>query len=69
MLACGAVAAVTYLWFRWRYANKEDPDMKLIASVNPEYVPMGYRSDAYEKQRENVILQVELGQGSFGMVI
>lgn len=43
--------------------------MKLIASVNPEYVPMGYTSDdGTEKLRENVNLQVELGQGSFGMV-
>lgn len=42
--------------------------MKLIASVNPEYVPMGYTIDGYEVPREQVILQVELGQGSFGMV-
>lgn len=44
-------------------------DLKLIASVNPEYVSMAYQPDEWEVSREDVIILSELGQGSFGMVI
>lgn len=43
-------------------------DLKLIASVNPEYVGMQYQVDDWEVARDNVIHLRELGQGSFGMV-
>lgn len=43
-------------------------DLKLIASVNPEYVGMQYQVDEWEVPRDNVIHLRELGQGSFGMV-
>lgn len=42
--------------------------MKLIASVNPEYVSTVYVPDEWEVPRRNIELHKELGQGSFGMV-
>jgi hypothetical protein len=42
--------------------------MKLIASVNPEYVSMTYQPDEWEVPRDKIIQLQELGQGSFGMV-
>lgn len=42
--------------------------MKLIASVNPEYISMHYQPDEWEMPREQIIQLQELGQGSFGMV-
>lgn len=44
-------------------------DLKLIASVNPEYVSMQYQPDAWEVARDSIQMVKELGQGSFGMVI
>lgn len=44
------------------------PNVKLIASVNPEYVNTVYEPDEWEVPRKNVELLRELGQGSFGMV-
>ncbi|XP_055384771.1 insulin-like receptor [Condylostylus longicornis] len=46
----------------------QQPDLKLITSVNPEYVSMQYTPDEWELQREQIIQLRELGQGSFGMV-
>jgi insulin receptor len=43
-------------------------NMKLIASVNPEYVSMTYQPDEWEVPRDKIIQLQELGQGSFGMV-
>lgn len=42
--------------------------MKLIASVNPEYVSSVYVPDEWEVPRRNIEMHKELGQGSFGMV-
>lgn len=42
--------------------------MKLIASVNPEYVSTVYVPDDWEVPRKKIELIKELGQGSFGMV-
>lgn len=44
------------------------PNRKLIASVNPEYVPTVYEPDDWEVSRSRVELLGEIGQGSFGMV-
>uniref|UniRef100_A0A6B2ED02 Tyrosine-protein kinase receptor n=1 Tax=Phlebotomus kandelakii TaxID=1109342 RepID=A0A6B2ED02_9DIPT len=44
------------------------PDLKLIATVNPDYVSMQYTPDEWEMPRDNILQQKELGQGSFGMV-
>lgn len=44
------------------------PNMKLIASVNPEYVSTAYVPDDWEVPRKKIELLRELGQGSFGMV-
>lgn len=43
-------------------------DLKLIASVNPEYVSMQYKPDEWEVPRDKIVQLRELGQGSFGMV-
>nr|CAI5859006.1 unnamed protein product [Callosobruchus analis] len=61
-----AVAAV----FGWLYRKhqKEKENMRLIQSVNPEYVPSIYVPDEWEVQRKKIELIKELGQGSFGMV-
>lgn len=42
--------------------------MRLIPSVNPEYVPSVYVPDEWEVPRKKIDLIRELGQGSFGMV-
>jgi hypothetical protein len=54
-------------WYRHRDRSMR-ANMKLIASVNPEYVSMTYQPDEWEVPRENIIQLQELGQGSFGMV-
>ncbi|KAF4530738.1 hypothetical protein B566_EDAN007959 [Ephemera danica] len=43
-------------------------DMKIIATVNPEYVSTVYVPDEWEVPRKKIELIKELGQGSFGMV-
>lgn len=58
-----------FLWFFYqRRFGAPVRDLKLIASVNPEYVSMQYRPDEWEVPRENIVQLCELGQGSFGMV-
>ncbi|CAH1989756.1 unnamed protein product [Acanthoscelides obtectus] len=56
--------------FGWLYRKhlKEKENMRLIQSVNPEYVPTIYVPDDWEVQRKKIELIKELGQGSFGMV-
>lgn len=44
------------------------PSMKLIASINPEYISTVYVPDEWEAPRKKIELIKELGQGSFGMV-
>lgn len=55
-------------WFYKRKYGPPDSGLKLIASVNPEYVSMQYQPDEWEIPREKIIQLNELGQGSFGMV-
>lgn len=43
-------------------------NLKLIASVNPDYFSMQYTPDNWEVPREDITKIRELGQGSFGMV-
>lgn len=43
-------------------------NLKLIASVNPDYFSMQYTPDSWEVPREDIKKIRELGQGSFGMV-
>lgn len=62
---CGIAAAV---WFYKRKYGPPDSGLKLIASVNPEYVSMQYTPDEWEIPRDKIIQLNELGQGSFGMV-
>nr|CAD7460923.1 unnamed protein product [Timema tahoe] len=54
--------------FFMRRNYKGVPNMKLIASVNPEYVNTVYVPDEWEVSRKKVEMLRELGQGSFGMV-
>lgn len=44
------------------------PSMRLIATVNPEYVSTSYVPDEWEVPRKKIQLLRELGNGSFGMV-
>ncbi|KAF7989857.1 hypothetical protein HCN44_008531 [Aphidius gifuensis] len=44
------------------------PSMRLIATVNPEYVSSLYVPDEWEMPRNKIELVRELGNGSFGMV-
>lgn len=56
------------VWFYKRKYGPPDSGLKLIASVNPEYVSMQYTPDEWEIPRDKIIQMNELGQGSFGMV-
>lgn len=55
-----------FYWYQKRMRNV--PDLKLIATVNPDYVSMQYTPDEWEMPRDNITQLKELGQGSFGMV-
>lgn len=44
------------------------PSMRLIATVNPDYVSTVYVPDEWEVPRDKIELLKELGNGSFGMV-
>lgn len=59
---------IAVYWFYRRKYGPPDSGLKLIASVNPEYVSMQYTPDEWEIPREKIIQLNELGQGSFGMV-
>lgn len=58
---------VVYRWMSW-HVNRRAAGLKLIASVNPEYISMHYNEDEWEVPRDSVEMGLELGQGSFGMV-
>lgn len=63
------ILSFVFFWFLYqRRYGAPVRDLKLIASVNPEYVSMQYRPDEWEVPRENIVQLCELGQGSFGMV-
>ncbi|KDR13786.1 hypothetical protein L798_12081, partial [Zootermopsis nevadensis] len=62
-----AVLCVVVVYLRRRYIPGI-PNVKLIATVNPEYVSTVYEPDEWEVPRKMVELLRELGQGSFGMV-
>lgn len=62
------LAGIGVFWFYRRKYGPPDSGLKLIASVNPEYVSMQYTPDEWEIPREKIIQLNELGQGSFGMV-
>lgn len=51
-----------------RLQLKNISNMKLIASVNPDYAGVQYKQDSWEVPRDKIIRLQELGQGSFGMV-
>ncbi|XP_046625788.1 insulin-like receptor [Neodiprion virginianus] len=60
------VAFVLYLvWKRRQYKMKQ---IRLIASVNPDYIETKYVLDEWEVPREDVEIMEELGLGNFGMV-
>uniref|UniRef100_A0A336M6T9 Tyrosine-protein kinase receptor n=1 Tax=Culicoides sonorensis TaxID=179676 RepID=A0A336M6T9_CULSO len=63
----GGIFLFGYLYFRRKF-TPQMANMKLIASVNPEYISMQYTPDEWEVPREKIIQLQELGQGSFGMV-
>lgn len=67
MLLAIGTAGFTIYYFK-RKLPMQMTNMKLIASVNPEYVSMQYTPDEWEVPRERIIQLQELGQGSFGMV-
>ncbi|KMQ92816.1 insulin-like receptor protein [Lasius niger] len=58
--------AIFYVFKRRSMRNV--PSMKLIATVNPEYVSTTYVPDEWEVPRKKIQLLRELGNGSFGMV-
>lgn len=62
------VITVGLVYFIKRYYLQNITNMKLIASVNPDYAGVQYKQDNWEVQRDKVIQLQELGQGSFGMV-
>lgn len=63
-----ALGGVSIFYFVRRKYLHPVSDLKLIASVNPEYVGMQYQPDEWEVAREKIVKIRELGQGSFGMV-
>lgn len=65
LVLCGIGALA---WFYRRKYGPPDSRIKIIASVNPDYVSMQYTPDEWEIPREKIIQLNELGQGSFGMV-
>ncbi|CAH2989241.1 unnamed protein product [Chilo suppressalis] len=65
---CMALVAGGGVWYARRGVLSPAEANKLIASVNPEYVPTVYVPDEWEVPRNNIQFVRELGQGSFGMV-
>ncbi|KAJ8986209.1 hypothetical protein NQ317_009915, partial [Molorchus minor] len=62
------LVVLLFLYWLYRKHQKERENMRLIQSVNPEYVPSVYIPDDWEVPRKKIELIKELGQGSFGMV-
>ncbi|XP_069673154.1 insulin-like receptor isoform X2 [Periplaneta americana] len=65
--AVTTILCLVVVYLRRRYIPGI-PNVKLIATVNPEYVSTVYEPDEWEVPRKKVELLRELGQGSFGMV-
>lgn len=56
-----------YMWKKKK--ESEAQNMRLIATVNPEYISTNvYKPDQWELPRKKITLLKELGNGSFGMV-
>lgn len=67
VILIGLLSLAGYYYMRQKYPPHVQ-NMKLIASVMPDYVSMQYTPDEWEVPREKIIQLQELGQGSFGMV-
>ncbi|XP_059487087.1 insulin-like receptor [Neocloeon triangulifer] len=67
IIACLFIVAV---WLLLQNHRKKThlANMKIIATVNPEYVSTIYVPDEWEVPRKKIEFIKELGQGSFGMV-
>lgn len=60
---------VGVVWYYcYKMKKQKEENMKLFASVNPDYVTMSYTPDEWEIPRDRIKQMTELGQGSFGMV-
>ncbi|XP_011300657.1 insulin-like receptor [Fopius arisanus] len=68
VLAFVVFLALSGVWFFKRKLMRNMPSMRLIATVNPEYVSTVYVPDEWEMPRKKIRLLKELGNGSFGMV-
>ncbi|XP_050497330.1 insulin-like receptor [Diabrotica virgifera virgifera] len=55
------------IFFGWLYKKTQRKPV-LFPEINPEYVPNPYVKDEWEVSRDQILLNKELGQGSFGMV-
>ncbi|XP_011648405.1 insulin-like peptide receptor isoform X2 [Pogonomyrmex barbatus] len=67
----GVVIIFTFLmafYILKKRSMRNVPSMRLIATVNPEYVSTSYVPDEWEVPRKKIQLLRELGNGSFGMV-
>ncbi|XP_036146603.1 insulin-like receptor [Monomorium pharaonis] len=62
-----SVSLLTFYIIKKR-SMRNVPSMRLIATVNPEYVSTSYVPDEWEVPRKKIQLLRELGNGSFGMV-
>ncbi|XP_012056411.1 PREDICTED: insulin-like receptor [Atta cephalotes] len=61
-------SSLTILYVFKKRSMRNVPSMRLIATVNPEYVSTSYVPDEWEVPRKKIQLLRELGNGSFGMV-
>ncbi|XP_011494410.1 PREDICTED: insulin-like peptide receptor [Ceratosolen solmsi marchali] len=66
ILLLGACLCAAY-FFKKKFMRNV-PSMRLIATVNPDYVSTVYIPDEWEVPRKKIQLLKELGNGSFGMV-
>jgi len=62
------LGSVTTFYIFKRRSVRNVPSMRLIATVNPEYMSTSYVPDEWEVPRKKIQLLRELGNGSFGMV-
>ncbi|XP_012259845.2 insulin-like receptor [Athalia rosae] len=63
-----AVAVVFVLCLIYKRRQNRMKQIRLIASVNPDYIETKYVIDDWEVPREDVEILEELGLGNFGMV-
>ncbi|XP_011864735.1 PREDICTED: insulin-like receptor isoform X2 [Vollenhovia emeryi] len=61
-------SSLTIFYVFKKRSMRNVPSMRLIATVNPEYVSTSYVPDEWEVPRKKIQLLRELGNGSFGMV-